>query len=170
MTCLGQASKCSFATQVWQGSEGDLSSFPMFPCSCQFLLCYCSFRSCRNQLGEQFPAPDGKSVKLLLFFFFSPGLLCLLPLWSLPPLRAWFPLSSGLLQEPLSFLFLVYGAWISFRKQLFRSGARWVLLPTNCTGCQTTKIASSVIFRGERDQRWHCNEYSALFFSRETNK
>lgn len=74
-----------------------------FPYSCQFSLCSCGFRSCCNRVGEQFPAPAGKRVKLL----FSPGPLCLLPLWALPSLRAWFPLSSGLLQEPLSFLFCV---------------------------------------------------------------
>lgn len=167
MTCLGQASECSLATQEWQGSEGDLSSFSMFLSVFALLLqLQKSSQSARRAVSSS----RWKECQTSPFFFFSPGLLCLLPLWSLPPLRAWFPLSSGLLQEPLSFLFLVCGAWISFRKQLFRSWARWVLLPTNCTGCQTTKIASSVIFRGERDQRWHCNEYSALFFSRETNK
>lgn len=66
----------------------------------------------------EFPALAGKNTKLLFFF---PGPLYLLPLWSLPPLRAWFPLCSGLLQEPFSFLFLVCGARIRYRKQLLRS-------------------------------------------------
>lgn len=57
-----------------------------------------------NRLGEQFPATAGKHVKLL----FSPGLLLLLPFWFLPSLRAWFPLASGLLQEPLLLLFCVW--------------------------------------------------------------
>lgn len=78
--------------------------FPPFPYSCHFSFCYCSFRSCCNRVGEQFPAPDGKHVKLL----FSPGPLRLLPLWCLSPHRAWFLLSCGLLQEPLLFLFCVW--------------------------------------------------------------
>lgn len=55
-------------------------------------------------MGGQFPAPAGKHVKLL----FSPAPLLLLPLWFPPPLRAWFQLSSGLLLEPLLFLFCVW--------------------------------------------------------------
>lgn len=134
--------------------------FPPFPCSGQFLLCYCSFRSCCNRVGEQFPATVRKHVKLL----FSPGPLCLLPLWSLPPLRAWFPLFSGLLQEPLHFCF-VCGV-IRLRKQLLRFRAIWALMPANSPVCQMTKIVGSVISRGSWVQKWHCNVYDTVLFSK----
>lgn len=78
--------------------------FFLIPVSSSFV--FCSFRSCWNRLGEHFRAPAEKRVKLL----FSPGPLLLLPLWFLPSLRAWFPLSSGLLLEPLLFLFCVWCA------------------------------------------------------------
>lgn len=136
--------------------------FPLFSYSCQFQLCFCSFRSCWG-IGQE--SSFLLQLESMSNFSFLQDCYSCFPSGFYHLSGLGFHLPLDFCKSPSCFCF-VCGVMIRFRKQLLRFRAVWAQMPTTRAGCQITKIVGSAISRGNYGQTWHWNIYDTLLFSK----